>query len=180
MALPDLPDSVLQYLVSADSLVRAQLIAAHGDLPAILSSLETRSALLRWLGSGDAFEPAVASLVVSALELLRLGESEQEEAIVRTFLLHENQEVRLRAYECLLTRYFPDKNRQAMVLLLHSMVTDESDMVRTAATDYIQRARIENEMRDFLARWIPFATRRGWIASESYELVERLLLRTVP
>jgi hypothetical protein len=172
---PALPQPVLQYLATNDSLVRAQLSADHPDLPALLASSQTLAELRRWLGSDGAWAAESAQIVISGIELLRPELAAGDEQIIRSFLLHPEAQVRLQAYEFLLTIYFPDCNRQAMFILLHGMLTDQSDQVRSAAALYIERVNAVGELRDFLVRWRKSAIGLGWAGGESYELVERLL-----
>ncbi len=106
---------------------------------------------------------------------MRSKAQESEAAAVKPFLMHPDSFVRLKAYEFLLTLYFPDRNREAMFLLFNGMLSDREDQIRAQAARYIQRANAVADLKDFLSRWLKQASRQGWETTESYELVEQLL-----
>jgi hypothetical protein len=83
--------------------------------------------------------------------------------------------VRVRAYEFLLTLYFPDKNREAMITLLQNMILDNHDAVRVQGLRYIERADAVPDVLELLQRWRKIAMLRNWDKTESFEVVTRLL-----
>lgn len=170
-----IPDEVREYLSTSDSLDRALVTQRYPDLQQTLNDPATRKAVLDWLASDKAWELALSSFTSNSLAFLRVGATQEEAQIVRGFLLHPDPGVRLSAYDFLLTLYFPDKNREAMFLLLHGMLSDNDDMVRAQAARYIERVDAVDELRNFLQRWYKEAPGRGWADTESFELVERLL-----
>jgi len=175
--MQEIPEEVRAYLSSDDALMRAQLLQTYPSLQQTLSDPQTRTALLSWLASDEAWQPDATGFVAHALAYLRVGAKQDEAPIVRTFLVHTDAHVRLRAYEFLLSLYFPDRNPEAMFLLLHGMLLDGDDTVRAQAAHYIERANAVGELRGFLESWRKVAPSRGWDGSESFELVERLLER---
>jgi len=175
--MPEIPPEVKAYLVSPNVLAREQLRQSYPDLEQVMSDPQTRKAIVDWLTSDDAWVEANASFAMRCLEFLLENASEEDATVVKTFLLHPDPLVRLRAFEFLLTLYFPDKNREAMFLLLHSMLFDSDDPVRVVGASYIDRANAIGELRQFLQRWIKVAISRGWENTRSYELVGQLLAR---
>lgn len=171
----DIPIAVHEYLAVNDSLARAQLFQSHPDLKLVLADPRTRAAVLDWLGTEEAWEPSRSSFVANCLAFLRAGAQQDDEQVVRAFLLHEDPFVRLRAYELLLTLYYPEHNRNAMFLLLHGMLSDPDDRVRVSAAAYIQGVGAAGELKGFLQRWLKLAPERGWEGTESFEMVERLV-----
>src|SRR5262245_26146075 len=173
--MPEIPTEVKAYLISHNVLTREQLRQRYPNLDQLLSAPQTRKTILEWLASEVAWDESNAEFVMRCLEFLQDGATEDEASVVKTFLLHPNAYVRLRAFEFLLTLYFPDKNREALFLLLHSMLFDSADAVRKSGAAYIDRANAVTEMREFLQRWIKVAASRGWENTDSFELVQQLL-----
>jgi len=173
--MQEIPAGVREYLASDDALIRAQLLHINPNLKQTLEDPQTRTAILNWLASDEAWDSALSGFVLNCLGFLRSGAAVSEDQIVRTFLLHPDPYVRLRAYEFLLTLYFPDRNREAMFLLLHGMLSDSADAVRAQAVRYIERANAVAELRGSLERWYKRAQNLGWTGTESFELVEHLL-----
>ncbi len=170
-----IPIEVREYLSSDADYYRATLLERFPDLEETLAAPDTREAILQWLSSDEANEEVFADFVFGCLEFLRVGVHEDEVPIIRPFLLSQNYFIRLRAYEALLTLYFPDNNKAAMFMLLHGMLSDNEDILRSQAVRYIERVNATDELRSFLERWYKTAPNRGWDNTESYELVERLL-----
>lgn len=173
----EIPTEVKAYLASNDVLFREQLRQRFPNLEQLLGDPQTRKAILDWLASEEAWDDSAAPFAMRCLEFLQNGATEEEAPIVKTFLLQPNAFVRLRAFEFLLTLYFPDKNREAMFLLLHSMLFDPDDAVRNSGAAYIDRASAVMELRGFLLRWSKVAASRGWENTESFERVQQLLER---
>lgn len=174
--MQDLPDEVKAYFSSEDAFTRAQLLQTHPQLDETLNSPELVAKLLQWLSSPDAWaDETDVNFLLSVLGFLRTHAKESEASVIKVFLLHANPLVRLRVYEYLLTLYFPDKNREALFLLLQAMLSDQDEQVRAEAAGYIQRGDAVTYLRAFLERWIKTASDRGWGNTESFELVERLL-----
>ncbi len=173
--MQEIPTEVREYLSVNDSLARLQLFQNHPGLKDLLEDPQTRAAVLDWLGSEEAWEGSRSTFVVSCLELLRPAAQPSDEQIVRAFLLHPDPFVRLRAYEILLTLYYPEHNRNAMFLLLHGMLSDPDDRVRVSAASYIRGVGAAGELEGFLRRWLKLAPEKGWEGSESFELVQQLL-----
>ena len=175
--MAEIPTEVKSYLASPDVLVREQLRQRHPNIEQLMAEPQTRKTLLEWLASEKAWDESNADFAMHCLQFLQNGATQEEARTVKPFLLHPNAFVRLRAFEFLLNLYFPDKNREAMFLLLHSMLFDQADAVRTSGAQYIDRANAVPELRDFLQRWIKVGASRGWEKTQSYELVQHLLDR---
>jgi hypothetical protein len=173
--MAELPEAVKAYLTSHNILLREQVKQRYPNIDQVMADPETEKTILSWLVSQDAWAVSNAELVMRCLEFLQERASEQQAPIVKTFLLHTSAFVRLRAFEFLLMLYFPDKNREAMFLLLHTMLLDPDNTVRNSAAAYIERANAVPELRDFLQQWLRAAASRGWDKSESYERVQQLL-----
>jgi hypothetical protein len=175
MQMSEIPIAVQQYLASEDDWFRHGIIQQNPRLVETLTDPGTRRAIVDWLSSDAAYAEAQIGLAVNYLKFLRPAARPDEASAIRTLLLHPNLQVRLCAYEFLLTLYFPDKNREALLGLLTGMLSDAEDAVRAEAAQYIERANATAELKDFLQRWIRMAVERGWGSSESYEIVVRLL-----
>lgn len=177
MTMHDLPKEVVEYLSSDDSLGRAALSERNPQLDTVLHDPSTRKSLITWLGGDEPWEPESTEFTENTLGFI-LGFANAEDAdIVRQFLLHSDPHIRLRASEYLLGLYFPDKNDDAMFLLLQNMIMDKDDMVRTMAVNYMERAKAIPKFEKFLRRWIKIAHTRGWKDTESFETVETVLKR---
>lgn len=170
-----IPPEVKQYLSSDDDLLRARLVQQYPRLQETVDDPKTRVAILEWLASDEAHEKSSAGFASACLKFLRAKASQNEAPIVKTFLLHTDSHVRLRAYEFLLTLFFREKDREAMLGLLHSMLSDSDDMVRAQSARYIERTGAADELQDHLQRWHLDALSRGWRGTQSFELVEHLL-----
>jgi hypothetical protein len=168
-------EEIKAYFSSGDALSRAQLVQTHPELEQTLNSPELIAQLLHWLSTNEPWAETNVNLTMHVLVFLRTHARESDASIVKVFLLHNDPLVRLRAYEYLLTLYFPDKNREALFLLLQGMLSDQDEQVRAEAAGYIQRADAVSYLRGFLERWITTASERGWGNNESYELIERIL-----
>jgi hypothetical protein len=173
-----IPSELKQYLSSEDRLYRARVLEQYPGLQQILENPGTRELIVSWLSSDEAHDKPSAELAASSLKFLRPNARQDDAPVIRTFLLHADGYVRLRAYEFLLTLYFPDKNREAMLLLLHNMLSDSDDMVRSQGARYIERAGAASELAESLRRWQKNAVSQGWQGTESFELVEGLLKGT--
>jgi hypothetical protein len=150
------------------------MVAQHNpDLSQLLADPATRVALLDWLSSDAAWDER--STTLSYLEFLRVGASDAETATIRSFLLHPDPTIRSRAYEFLLTLYYPDRNREAMLMLFQNMLADESDTVRSLAAHYIRGIGLSADLRNLLERWLKTASAHGWQETESYKVMEGLL-----
>jgi hypothetical protein len=170
-----IPVEVRAYLSSNDSLVRAQLTQQHPDLDKTLNDLGTRTAVLNWLAGNEAWDESFTHFTMNCLRFLRSKANPSETQIIRAFLLHHHPHVRLTAYEFLLTLYFPDKNREALLQLLQNMLSDNHDAVRVEGARYVEQSGVVIELKDFLKRWYKAALDQGWNDTVSFELVERLL-----
>lgn len=169
------PQGMLEYLTAADLLARDNVLRRHPGLRELLDSPSARQGLSEWLGSDEAWAGPSAAAVEGAIDYLRQSALPDGAAIMKPFVLHPSERVRLRAYEFLLGLYFPDRNPDAVFMLLAGMLSDESDMVRAAGAAYVQRVGATGELRPFLERWRNTAEARGWAATESYGLVAGLL-----
>lgn len=170
-----IPTVVTAYLSSEDKLRRAQLLADHPELGQLLEDPSTRTELVDWLRTDEADEPESAPLVAGVLMFLRTAAAAHEAAVIRPFTLHPDPIVRLRAYEILLTLYFPDRNPDALLLVLQSMLSDPHDGVRAQGARYVERAGAVAELAPFLTGWTRKAREREWDEGESAEVVDRLL-----
>lgn len=171
-----LPENIQKYLtVWNDTLARSTLLEEQPELTGLMDEPSTRQTLLDWLAGSESLEPQNVLLTANSLQLLRPQAQSSDAPVVRKLLMHPEALVRLRTYEFLLTLYFPDKNPEALIMLLNSMLMDADDTIRTQGVRYIQRANAVAELHDFLVSWQQAATARGWLTSESYELVQQLL-----
>jgi hypothetical protein len=168
-----IPIEVREYLSTNDSLVRAQISQRYPNLSDILDSPSTRAAVLAWLGSNEAWEDSLIHFTINSLKYMQGKASTDESQTIRAFLLHPHPQVRLAAYENLLTLYFPDKNPEALMQLLQNMLSDNDEMLRVEAAHYVKQSGVAAELKGFLQRW-----RQMGVApenSESRELVDGLL-----
>ncbi len=170
-----IPIEVREHLSAGDGLGKAAVAERYPDIQATLNNPKTRVAILNYLASDDAWKDSSTGFTMKCIEFLRSGATQQEAHLVRTFLLHADHYVRLRAYEFLMTFYFPDKNREAMFVLLQNMILDDHDAVRTQGARFIERANVGVEFRPFLKRWRKTAAGKGWEGKESVEIIDRLL-----
>jgi hypothetical protein len=170
----EIPPEVKEYLSMEDGLARVELLHQHPRLEERLQDPATRQAVLDWLGGNEARQPAWSGLAASALAFVRPGITPDDAPVVRTFLVHPVPAVRRGAFELLLTLYFPDRDREALLMLLHSMLLDADDTVRSAAARYVERIGLAEELGAFLRSWLEAAGARSWADTESYELVNRL------
>jgi len=173
--MDDLPIEVRAFLSTNDSLAQAELAQRYPDLNATLADPAVRAAVLAWLADDDAWVEANAHITLNALRYLRSAADPGEAQAIRPFLLHPQPRVRLAAYEFLLTLYYPDKNREALLQLLQNMLSDSQDAIRAAGARYAQQADVTPELHSFLQRWQKTAGGQGWTDTESFELVQRLL-----
>jgi len=173
--MAEIPEEVKAYLISPNVLLREQVRQRYPNIDQIMADPETQKTILSWLQSQDAWEEPNAELVMRCLDFLQEQASAQPAPTVKTFLMHSNAFVRLRAFEFLLMLYFPDKNREALFLLLHNMLFDPDNTVRNSAAAYIERANAVPELREFLQQWLKVAPGRGWEKTESFERVQELL-----
>jgi hypothetical protein len=172
--MQDVPDSVLRYLSTRDSLLQAQIVDQYPELQKQLVDPNTRSAILKWLGQEAAWEPSNLPLLLNCLEFVR-GGSAEEAAVVRPFVLHPNPFVRIAAHEFLLALYYPDKNPEALLMVFQNMLSDESDKVRSLAAHYIENINVSGELKTFLERWYKNAKDTKTKDFESFERISRIL-----
>jgi hypothetical protein len=153
-----LPDEIQTYLLyRADARMLASLREERPELEERMNDPRTRRLLFSWLDSREA------------------RESEAEAAVVSTLLDHPHAMVRLRAFEALLIPLFAQGETDRLKPLLRAMLEDADDLVRAAGARYVQRSATVDELRPFLEDWRAAAPGRGWAATESFELVTRLL-----
>lgn len=175
MNMETIPKEVRAYLSTNDSLARAQLKQQVADLDEKLNAAETRTAVLNWLTTDDAWADTAVHFTMNCLSYLRGKASPDEAPTLRAFLLHPQPAVRRAAYECLLTLYYPDKNREALLQLLQNMLSDTDEAVRVEGARYVKQSGVAPDLKSFLQRWYKVAQDQGRSDSESVELVERLL-----
>ena len=173
--MQSIPPEVMDYLSSNDSLLRAQLFQRYPNLQQTLDDPSTRNAVLGWLAGGEAWEEKMTHFTMNCLKYLRAKATADESQIIRSFLLHPDSHVRLAAYEHLLTLYYPDKNREALVQLLQNMFTDNEEALRVEAARYATQAGVGAELKGFLVQWRKLAEAKGLGLMPSTELVDRLL-----
>lgn len=174
-SLADLPDAVRDYLSSGDSLYRATLQQQYPNLQRVLTRADARSAVATWLAGEEALRDELAEVAANALEFIRPAARAADASIARRFVLHPHALVRLRADELLLTLYFRNRNREATLLLLQSMLLDPADLVRAQAVRHAERVGVDSTLRTLLQGWLNLARAQGFAATESAELAERLL-----
>jgi hypothetical protein len=173
--MAEIPVAVREFLTSKDSMFRVSVVQRHPDLQQLLESPETRAALMEWLGSEEAWEPKSSIFTANVLEFLQASAAVEDAPVVKPFVLHPYAQVRRTAYEFLLALYYPDKNREAMFLLLSGMLSDADDQVRLVAASFIKGVGVVDELRSFLERWQKTAAAAGWEKTQSYEQIGRLL-----
>ena len=173
-----IPDEIQQYLSTRDGLSRATLLAQVPDLQERLKDPAIRDAVAAWLASDEANNAAPTDLLMNALEYLRTTATEVDSAAVRSLLMHPEPFVRLAAYNFLVSLYFPDKNRQALLMVLNGMLADDSDAIRQRGAEYIERAGAAADLKLFLQRWLQTASTRGWANTDTYRLVDQLVKKT--
>ncbi len=173
--MDNIPLEARAFLSTNDSLAQAQLAQQFPHLMATLTDPAVRAAVLAWLAGDDAWNATNTHFTLNALRYLRSAADPAEAQVVRPFLLHPQPSVRLAAYEFLLTLYYPDKNREALLQLLQNMLSDSEDAIRAAGARYADQADVAAELRSFLLRWQKTAPGQGWANTESFELVGRLL-----
>lgn len=177
MTMQAIPAEIREYLSTNDSLVRAQLAQRYPDLDRTLNAEETRVSVLNWLASNEAWSENMSHFTMNSLKYLRSKASTEAAPVVRAFLLHPSAQVRLAAYEYLLTLYYPDKNREALLQLLQNMLMDRDELIRVEGARYVEQSQTADDLNDFLKRWDQTAAVRGWENTESHELVQRFLKR---
>lgn len=170
-----IPADVRRYLAAGDSLARAQVTSDHPDVGDRLADPRTRESVLAWLRSDEATQPEASHLVAGCLTFLRPAAEPAEVSAVRPFTLHPDAVIRLRAFEFLLTLYFPDRNREALLMVLQAMLADAADPVRTLGMRYVERADAAGELDTYLRGWVREAPAKGWHTGEAAELAPRLL-----
>lgn len=174
-SLADLPASLRDYLSSSDQLFRAALQQQYPGLERSLPSARVRSAVVAWLAGDEAPRDEFAEVAANALDFIRTRARASEARIARRFVLHPHPLVRLRADEFLLTLYFPNRNPNAMLSILQSMLLDPADLVRAQAVRYAERIGIGPELRMLLQQWLDLARAQGFASTEGVELAERLV-----
>lgn len=174
----ELAPELREYIASDESMTRVTVLERHPGLAQRLKTPETRRELLAWLETDEAWAPGQAGFTGKVLQFLRDAADPGEAPAIRPFLLHEDAFVRLRAHEFMLTLYFPDRNRDALLAVIQQMLVDPAEPVRAAGVRYLERAGAGPEFTPFLRRWV---WQRQQAPSsqpaESVELAERLLAR---
>ncbi len=171
----EVPDEVKQYILATDAMTRGRIAEQHPDVVRKLEQPSTRAGMLEFLANPSAFSAGALSLATGYLAYLGHAPAAAEAPIVRSHLLHPATPVRLKAYEYLLMLYFPDKNRDAMYLLLQQMLQDPQDQVRAAAARYVESTSTLDQFRPTLARWLDVAAQRGWAGGDAHEKIERMI-----
>jgi len=170
-----IPQEAREYLSAGDGLGRASVQQRHPNVQETLGLPATRAAIVAWLADDEAAAPSNAGFATRCLQHLGPKAAPHEAPVVRRFLLHTSASVRTVAYEFFIVLYFPDKNREALYMLLNTMVVDPEDAVRAQAMRYIERADAIEELRPFLTLWRARAYQSGWGGTSAYELANRLL-----
>jgi hypothetical protein len=170
-----IPKEVRAYLSTNDSLVRARLQQQYPELDKVLNEAKTRTAVLNWLATDEAWAGTAAHFTMNCLRYLQGKASQDEAPTIRAFLLHALPDVRRAAYEYLLALYYPDKNREALLQLLQNMLSDTDEAVRAEGARYVKQSGAAPDLKRFLQRWYEVARDQGQSDSESFELVGRLL-----
>lgn len=175
--MDNVPAVVRRYLQSGDALTRAQLLREYPELAAELESDAVRQAILVWLSDEAAWRGDAERLVENCIEFLTARATADEAGVIRPFALHSNPHIRLRSFEFLLSLHFADHNQEALIVVLQSMLADQSEIVRREAAAFIEKTGVLGELRPFLLRWRAQAVERGLAETESFELVDRLLVQ---
>jgi hypothetical protein len=173
--MQSIPAEVRDFLSTDDSLLRAQLFQHFPDLNQTLNDPSTRNAVLAWLAGSESWDEKMTHFTMNCLKYLRAKATASESQIVRSFLLHPDPHVRLAAYEHLLTLYYPDKNREALVQLLQNMFSDSDEALRVEAAGYAKQSGVGAELKNFLLQWRKLAEAKGLGFMPSTELVDQLL-----
>ncbi|WP_020669586.1 hypothetical protein [Amycolatopsis nigrescens] len=171
----DIPPLVRSYLATDDGMVRNQLLTEHPEVQEQLTDPRTRRAVLDWLGGEEARQAGLAGFVAGCLSYLRTHAVPEEAVEVRPFTLHPEPVVRVKAYEVLLTLYYPDKNREALLMVLQAMLADPADAVRTQGAHFVASADARQELDAFLAGWAREAPGKGWDTGQAAWHVRQLL-----
>ncbi len=173
--LEAVPAEAREFLAAGDGLGRAAVLQRHPDVRETVAKDETRTAILAWLAHEDASAAANTSFATRCLQYLVPRAAPHEARVVRRYLMHGSVPARTAAYELFITLYFPDKNREALLMLLYNMMLDPEDAVRAQGVRFVERAGAVEELRPFLRQWRARAFQWGWRETSAYELVERLL-----
>lgn len=173
--MQDIPAEVREYLTAGDGLGQIAVEEAHPDVKRTLADPRTRVAILNYLATDKPWQEPSPGFIINALAFLQGGAAAGEIPVIRPYLLHPIAVVRLRAYEFLLSVYFPTQAREPLLLLLQNMLLDPDDVVRAQAVRYAQRANAVGELKEFLKRWYKLAPSRRWDATESFDLVGPLI-----
>lgn len=175
MDLDGISQDVREYLATNDSLYRACVRQKYPDIENKMKRAQTRNEIMTWLAGESPWKQEYASFAANCLEFLRAEASESESGALKPFLLHYDPLVRLRAYDYFVVTYFLDKNTQALLRLLESMLIDDDNRVRVAGIRYMERIGAEKEYLGFFKAWQIRAAMKGWLESESAELIMEIL-----
>jgi hypothetical protein len=174
--MQEVPAEVKEYILAPDTMTRGPLVERHPDLLKTMEDPRTRKAMLQWLATDEAFTHQGLALAGGYLLFLANHHPQASETpIVRPFLMHPDPEVRLHAYEHLLTLYYPDKNREAMYLLFTAMLEDQQDLVRKNGASFIRSSGAIDEFRPTLERWLKLSPGRGWQHTDAHVVIEQLV-----
>jgi hypothetical protein len=168
------PD-VKEYLSATDPMSRAGVKTRYPGIENKMKEPRTHSDILTWLASEFPWKSEYASFAANCLSFLYSEASESERERLRPFLLHYDAQVRLKAYDYFVLTYFPDKNKQALLLLMESMLVDDDDRVRIAGIRYIERIGAEKEFINVFRAWQFLASLKAWQQSGSAELVAGII-----
>jgi hypothetical protein len=173
--MTQLPTELIDYFSQDGGLGELEVLRRHPGVNQRVETPETRRTLLEWLAGDDPWSAGREGVLVHVLQFVRGRADAGEAPRVKPFLLHSEPRVRQAAYDFLLALYFPDRNPDAVFLLLTGMLSDESDAVRTAGALYAARTEATEALRGFLARWLALAPARGWSGTDSHAQVARLV-----
>lgn len=172
-----LPVAMQEYLPSSsDGLATIAVEARYPNLDSVRRAPETRALIVAFLRSSQAQTEQHSGVVYNCWgELNGLGTVAEELPLAEFYSCNSNPYVRVSALTYIFAHAFREGSREVMLETLRRMLVDESDTVRRAAPAYVQRIEAEDELGAFLREWRDVAPDRPWAASESYELVLRLL-----
>ena len=167
---------IREFLLSQmDGLAQSEFSERHPEVMETMSDPATRTAIISWLGSPEAREPAESDLVTAALFYLARPEGEEEAKVFRTFFDHTDGRVRQGAFRAVVAALFAEDEKEQLTSLLRTMLLDEADTVRSSGAGFIARTSVLDTLRPFLLEWRERAEERDWVESRSFERVTRLL-----
>jgi hypothetical protein len=171
----EIPSDVREYLTAGDGLARKSVEAQHPDIRQKLQTPDTRAKLIRYLASDEPWQDPSPGMAVNTLGVLQAGAKQEEVPVIRPYLMHPQPQLRLRAYEFLMSVYYPAGERGSMLTLFQSMLLDSEDTIRMQGAQFIKGMKGQTELQPFLERWLKLAPQKGWDKTDSFGAVQNLV-----